>query len=338
MKVCTHSSYSYVHIVEIPKTEIEKIDLVMGEQPKETLGNYYNRQTDKPDVLINAGFFVTRTGDTIFNLVDDGKVYSTNSSYKWGIGITNEHKDIKYGSIANANNKFVDFVSGYPPLVDNGVSCSPWKFATEINYKALRTMIGYNDKTIFIVTIDKPGMAFTAMANLMISIGCKYAINLDGGGSSRCMVEGKVINTPTENRKVDSMLAVYLNKTKEDPKMDYYLYTIKKGDSWWGIANKETGNGSNYTKIKNYNNWPSNKALEIGAKIKIPYSLKPGSTKPTTTTTKPTTPTVSTTPETPKVTKTQLGTFVYDESVKKYQILNKSGEVIAEFSENFLKK
>ena len=130
MKVYTHSNYSYVHIVEIPKTEIQKIDLVMGEQPKETLGNYYNRQTDKPDVLINAGFFVTRTGDTIFNLVDDGKVYSTNSSYKWGIGITNEHKDIKYGSIANLNNKFVDFVSGYPPLVDNGVSCAPWKFAT----------------------------------------------------------------------------------------------------------------------------------------------------------------------------------------------------------------
>ena len=46
MKVYTHSSYSYVHIVEIPKSEIQKIDLVMGKQPKETLGDFYDRETD----------------------------------------------------------------------------------------------------------------------------------------------------------------------------------------------------------------------------------------------------------------------------------------------------
>lgn len=331
MKVYTHSSYNYVHIVEIPKSEIRKIDLAMGKQPKETLGDFYNRQTDKPDVLVNAGFFATSTGETVFNVVDDGIVYSTNPKYKWGIGITKEHKDIKYGSIEYASNGFVDFVSGYPPLVDNGVSCAPWTFANEINYKALRTMIGYNDTTIFIVTVDKPGMTFNTMASLMISIGCKYAVNLDGGGSSRCMVNGKVINTPTENRKVDSMIAVYLNKSnntnKGDVEMDYSIYTVKTGDSWWGIAYKETGNGANYKQIQAYNNWPSNKALIIGETIKIPNSLKLGYTTPVT-------PTI---PETPTVSKTQLGIFVYDNTTKKYQILNNSKEVIAEFSDSFLK-
>lgn len=327
MMVYTHSKYKYAHIVEIPKDEIRKVDLVMGKQPKETLGEFYSRQSDLPDVLINAGFFSTKTGDSVFNLVDDGTVYSKNSQFKLGIGITKEHKDIRFGSIDIKSNNFVDFVSGYPPLVEGGKSCSPWTIAKEINYNALRTMIGYNDKRIFIVMIDKPGMTFTTMANLMIDLGCKYAINLDGGGSSRCLINGSVINTPTENRKVDSMLAVYLNKPKEsDSKMDYTIYTIKSGDSWWGIANRETGNGSNYKKIQQYNDWPSNKALEIGAQIKIPNNLK-----------KTNTTAVETTKEDTKVAKKTIGSFVYDSNNKKYQIINTKGTIIAEFSEDFLK-
>lgn len=293
MRVYTDRIYSYAHIVEINKSEISKIDLVICKQPKETLGNFYSRQTTKPDVLINAGFFAMKTGETIFNVVDEGKVVSNNPSYKWGFGITSDHKSLKYGSIADKNNNFIDFVTGYPPLVYNGKSCAPWKFANEINYKALRTMVGYNDTKIFVVNIDKPGLGFTAMANLMIRIGCKYAINLDGGGSSRCLVKGKVINKPTENRAVDSVLAFYLAKATNTTKpttppsgtttkpstgtstsnSGYYIYTVKKGDSWWAITARECGNGANYKKLQQYNNWPAHKTLMVGAKIKIPYSM-----------------------------------------------------------------
>lgn len=293
MRVYTDRIYSYAHIVEINKSEISKIDLAICKQPKETLGNFYSRQTTKPDVLINAGFFAMKTGETIFNVVDEGKAVSNNPSYKWGFGITSDHKSLKYGSIADKNNNFIDFVTGYPPLVYNGKSCAPWKFANEINYKALRTMVGYNDTKIFVVNIDKPGLGFTAMANLMIRIGCKYAINLDGGGSSRCLVKGKVINKPTENRAVDSVLAFYLAKTTNTTKpttppsgtttkpstgtsasnSGYYIYTVKKGDSWWAITARECGNGANYKKLQQYNNWPAHKTLMVGAKIKIPYSM-----------------------------------------------------------------
>lgn len=293
MKVYTDRIYSYAHIVEINKSEISKIDLAICKQPKETLGNFYSRQTTKPDVLINAGFFAMKTGETIFNVVDEGKVVSNNPSYKWGFGITSDHKSLKYGSVADKNNNFIDFVTGYPPLVYNGKSCAPWKFANEINYKALRTMVGYNDTKIFVVNIDKPGLGFTAMANLMIRIGCKYAINLDGGGSSRCLVKGKVINKPTENRAVDSVLAFYLAKTTNTTKpttppsgtttkpstgtstsnSGYYIYTVKKGDSWWAITARECGNGANYKKLQQYNNWPAHKTLMVGAKIKIPYAM-----------------------------------------------------------------
>ena len=131
MKVYTDKIYSYAHIVEINKSEIGKIDLAICKQPRETLGNFYKRQTVKPNVLINAGFFSMKNGETIFNVVDEGKEVSNHPSYKWGLGITSDHKTLKYGSIADKSNNFIDFVTGYPPLVDNGKSCAPWKFANE---------------------------------------------------------------------------------------------------------------------------------------------------------------------------------------------------------------
>lgn len=287
MKQYTDKTYKYAHIIEIDKTEISKIDVDLCKQPKETLQNYYNQQTMKPDVLINAGFFALKTGETIWNLINEGKVISTSNEYIDGFGISKDHKDMK---LCTKDTKgIIDFVTAYPVLVRNGKVCSPWTYAKEINYKALRTMVGYNDTKYFIVLVDKPGLGFTAMANLMIRIGCTDAINLDGGGSSRGLVNGKVINTPTENRLVDSVMAFYL-KSSDNPKEDtpvvtpstsvnteyaeYYEYTIKKGESWWGIASRETGKGSNYSKLQSYNNWSSNKALIIGAKIKIPYTLK----------------------------------------------------------------
>lgn len=277
MKVYKHSDYDYVNIVEISKNEIKKIDFAMCQQPKEKLKSFYDRQEDKPDVLCNAGFFATSTGDTCFNVVDDGVVYSENTKYKWGMGITKEHKELKYGCISMPSYGFVDFVSGYPNLVDSGNSCAPWTFATEINYKALRTMIGYNDDTIFVVTVNSPGMTFSTMANLMINIGCKFAINLDGGGSSRCLVGGSVINDPSEDRAVDSVFCIYLTDEARkdfygdiDNEKDYYIYTTVKGDSWWKISVNELGNGFLYTKLQEYNDWDPNKSLGIGIEIKIP--------------------------------------------------------------------
>lgn len=214
MKVYKHKDYDYVTIVEVLNEEIEKIDFCICKQPKERLGDFYNRQNVKPDVVINAGFFATKTGNSIFNLVDDGKVYSKHERYKWGMGVNTDHKRLKYCSLGNKD--IVDFVSGYPNLVDGGKMCSPWTFANEINYKASRSMIGYNDNTVFFVTVDKPGMFFTQMAQLMIDIGCTYAVNLDGGGSSRMLVDGVAVNKPTENRAVDSVFACWLKKDKQE--------------------------------------------------------------------------------------------------------------------------
>lgn len=274
MKVYNHSDYSYVTIVEVPHKEVEKLDLLIGAQPKEKLGTMYGRLTEKPDVLINAGFFALSTGEPCFNLVDDGTVYATNTKYRWGFGISKDHKSFEYNSIDNLQkkNNYSDFISGYPNLVDQGKSCAPWTFATEINYKAARSVAAYDDTNIYFITIGKPGMNFTTMATMLVNMGIKYAINLDGGGSSRLLVGGEVANTPTEDRAVDSMLALYLTEEAHNEYFgltDYYTYTVVSGDSWWRIASQQLGNGRLYTKLKEYNEW-GNKTLNPGDIIKIP--------------------------------------------------------------------
>lgn len=66
------SNYNGITIVKVPKIEIDKIDFISCSEPKETLEHFYNRQTIKPDVLINGGFFALNNGTPVFDFTDDG--------------------------------------------------------------------------------------------------------------------------------------------------------------------------------------------------------------------------------------------------------------------------
>ena len=57
------------------------------------------------------------------------------------------------------------------------------------------------------------GMTIAELAALMLEFGCVEAINLDGGGSTTMVVEGKVVNTPSDaagERPVSDALLVFL--------------------------------------------------------------------------------------------------------------------------------
>lgn len=257
MKVYTHSKYSYVRVAEIPKDEIRKIDFALCKQPTETLSSFYNRQTDKPAIVANAGFFAMSTGETTFNYVTEGKTISYNKSYQWGMGIIGDNT-MQYGWLKDSNKTWRDFIGGFPILLDNKRKCD-YSYASEINYKARRTAIGYNDNTIFIVCVENPGMNFPELQNLMLDVGCKYAINLDGGGSTKMLYNGKSVTKDATNRAVDNVVAIYLKEETKDIDVAYQAYAKGK---WWG-------------KIKNYNTTDSNgfagveKSAMQGIKIKL---------------------------------------------------------------------
>ena len=115
-------------------------------------------------------------------------------------------------------------VGGGPVLIQNGeiqiTNNEELKFAGKaINDKHPRTAMGYtkNGKLIFIVIEGRfPGKAegatLTEEAQMLKQIGCIEALNLDGGGSSCLLINGKQTITPSDKEGERAVPAVFMIK------------------------------------------------------------------------------------------------------------------------------
>jgi Phosphodiester glycosidase len=99
-----------------------------------------------------------------------------------------------------------DYIIGGTPLLIYDHSkivdfSSERTISTFLSYRHARTAIGIlpNGNWLFVV-VDKigltDGMTMDELTDLMGSFNCKYALNLDGGGSSTCIYENEIKNTP----------------------------------------------------------------------------------------------------------------------------------------------
>lgn len=86
--------------------------------------------------------------------------------------------------------------------VDPGLEFYPADFA---NARHPRTAAGIRkDGRLALVTVDgrqpakSVGMTIAELSALMLEIGCDEAINLDGGGSTTMVINGKVVNSPSD--------------------------------------------------------------------------------------------------------------------------------------------
>ena len=158
-------------------------------------------------------------GSTIFNFIDERVTISSTDDYKWGVGTVD--KELVFGHMDMLPN-LRDFVSGYPPLIDDN-QVLPITFAKEIDYNARRTAIGYNSTTVFILTVNEPGCRFAVMQEILAKLKCQYAVNLDGGGSTRLLVDGKLQSDNIWSRPVDNVVAFYLQEA------DPVLYRVQVG-------------------------------------------------------------------------------------------------------------
>ena len=93
-------------------------------------------------------------------------------------------------------------------------------FNTPVDGVQPRSAIGYkkNGDIIMMVVdgrqVDSRGAYLEELAMLMRQFDCKEALNLDGGGSSSLVVNGKLINNPIglkSEREVRSFIAAIPN-------------------------------------------------------------------------------------------------------------------------------
>lgn len=113
---------------------------------------------------------------------------------KIDIKTTPEWKDVEH------------IISGGPYLVKNGevfVDMTAQKLQS-IGGRNPRTAIGYTkDNDLIMIAADgregsSIGLTLVELANLMKSLGCINAINLDGGGSTVMYVNGQIVNKPQQ--------------------------------------------------------------------------------------------------------------------------------------------
>lgn len=92
-------------------------------------------------------------------------------------------------------------VGGSVVLVSNGIVVATERAASDRQHP--RTAVGYNDNEILLFTCDgrqpdwSVGLYLDQMAVVLQALGCTEALNLDGGGSTTMIVDGRVANRPS---------------------------------------------------------------------------------------------------------------------------------------------
>lgn len=206
MRVYKSSYYANTTVVEMNKSELSQIHFALCKEPRQTLKDFYDDWSVKPDIICNGGLFNMSNGKTMFDYKTDGRLICSTEKYQSGMGVTYSG-ELRAG--LSSDTQFKDFVSGYPPLIANGEKLEI-TYATNLDYKARRTMLGYNDTSVFVIAVEGNGIKFAELQNLALFHGLKYAINLDGGGSTKILQKGSSITSTSYNRAVDNVICFYL--------------------------------------------------------------------------------------------------------------------------------
>ena len=103
-------------------------------------------------------------------------------------------------------------VGGWPRLVVNGRSIADSVDHLEGTFPRFsvtrhpRTAIGFSadSTTLYLITVDgrsesSSGMSLAELASLMQSLGVAQGLNLDGGGSTTLILNGRVVNHPSDS-------------------------------------------------------------------------------------------------------------------------------------------
>lgn len=120
--------------------------------------------------------------------------------------------------------KIYTLTGGWPRIVENGENVIAKESLVEgisqsfSETKHPRTGVGFSkdSATVYFITVDgrqkqSRGMSLTEFADFMIKEGVYQGLNLDGGGSTTMVVDGELVNNPSDvtgERAVANCLAV----------------------------------------------------------------------------------------------------------------------------------
>jgi exopolysaccharide biosynthesis protein len=169
---------------------------------------------------------VTRSDTGVFKMPDWGCIISFGMDTPYDhIPQIGDTISLKFSTSVHDTVLFRNAVSGTPKLVTKGKAkhkayVEGSKGRRFIRYHLPRTAIGTNkEKTKIIFAViesssrkhKRQGANLDELANIMKKLGCYEAMNLDGGGSSQMIIDGKNLLSsynPSAGRKISTGLAI----------------------------------------------------------------------------------------------------------------------------------
>jgi len=173
---------------------------------------------------VNAGFFNIRDGGSVTYIRAGGKITDTDTAKKWtrNSNMTGSFLADKNGKVFIESARQNNWYDNHPeftevlvtgPLLLSGKKRIPLPSTPLVNNKHPRTVIGRRGKNkTVILTLDgrtdqAAGMTLNEVAELMLLLRCRDAVNLDGGGSATMWISEKpfngIVNMPSDNKKFD---------------------------------------------------------------------------------------------------------------------------------------
>jgi exopolysaccharide biosynthesis protein len=192
--------------------------------PKENIPTSTQAQTAKAIAAVNAGFFSIKDGGSMTYIRLNSKITDTDTANKWpkSINMTGALLFDANGNLLISramSNSWFDSHPEFPDVLVTGPLLLKDKKRATLPQTSIviaknpRTSIGIINKyKVVLVTLDGRtpeayGMTLLKMTDLMVSLRCRDAVNLDGGGSTTMWINGKpfngVVNMPCDNKKFD---------------------------------------------------------------------------------------------------------------------------------------
>lgn len=180
-------------------------------RPGMPLKTWLDKQTDKPDVLLNCSLYQTN-GKPIGTIIEDGKMVN-NAGGGFGFG-TSDGASVGFGGPWAKTWK--DYVTGYYGIVQQGKAVSkPWADGYVFDQKLSRIAFGQlKDGRYAVFTAN--GVNIDQLAVQGVQAGFESLCNLDGGGSRALYWLGKWVHIST--RTPYNAIAIWLEKEPKEEK------------------------------------------------------------------------------------------------------------------------
>lgn len=189
--------------------EIQRFEIFRPGMPLKT---WLDKQTDKPDILLNCSLYHSN-GKPIGTIIEDGKMVN-NAGGGFGFGTTDGASVGFGGPWAKA---WKDYVTGYYGIVQQGKAVSkPWADGYVFDQKLSRIAFGQlKDGRYAVFTAN--GVNIDQLAVQGVQAGFESLCNLDGGGSRALYWLGSWVHIST--RTPYNAIAIWLEPDPKEKKL-----------------------------------------------------------------------------------------------------------------------